>query len=98
MSTQQGCLPRLDTLLRPMVASLYERDCIVAVTSVVGLQWGDEAKGKIVDILTDSHEIVVRYQGGNNAGHTVKFDGETYKLGYLAWRRTSGSAADRCRS
>ncbi len=56
---------------------------IVTVTSVVGLQWGDEAKGKIVDILTDTHQIVVRYQGGNNAGHTVKFDGETYKLSLL---------------
>jgi adenylosuccinate synthase len=55
----------------------------VSVTSVVGLQWGDEAKGKIVDFLTDSHEVVVRYQGGNNAGHTVKFDGETYKLSLL---------------
>lgn len=56
---------------------------IVAVTSVVGLQWGDEAKGKIVDLLTDEHGIVVRYQGGNNAGHTVKFDGQTYKLSLL---------------
>jgi adenylosuccinate synthase len=55
----------------------------VSVTSVVGLQWGDEAKGKIVDFLTDSHEVVVRYQGGNNAGHTVKFDGQTYKLSLL---------------
>lgn len=55
----------------------------MSVTSVVGLQWGDEAKGKIVDILTDSHQVVVRYQGGNNAGHTVKFDGETYKLSLL---------------
>jgi adenylosuccinate synthase len=55
----------------------------VSVTSVVGLQWGDEAKGKIVDFLTDSHEVVVRYQGGNNAGHTVKFAGETYKLSLL---------------
>lgn len=55
----------------------------MTVTSVVGLQWGDEAKGKIVDILTDSHEVVVRYQGGNNAGHTVKFDGQTYKLSLL---------------
>ncbi len=55
----------------------------VSVTSVVGLQWGDEAKGKIVDFLTDSHEVVVRYQGGNNAGHTVKFNGETYKLSLL---------------
>ncbi|WP_010588346.1 adenylosuccinate synthase [Schlesneria paludicola] len=55
----------------------------MSVTSVVGLQWGDEAKGKIVDFLTDSHAVVVRYQGGNNAGHTVKFDGQTYKLSLL---------------
>ncbi len=55
----------------------------MSCTSVTGLQWGDEAKGKIVDLLTDRHEIVVRYQGGNNAGHTVKFDGQTYKLSLL---------------
>lgn len=55
----------------------------MTVTSVVGLQWGDEAKGKIVDLLTDVHQYVVRYQGGNNAGHTVKFNGETYKLSLL---------------
>lgn len=52
-------------------------------TSVIGLQWGDEAKGKVVDLLTEHHDIVVRYQGGNNAGHTVKFDGRTYKLSLL---------------
>ncbi|MFZ9092071.1 MAG: adenylosuccinate synthetase, partial [Planctomycetaceae bacterium] len=52
-------------------------------TSVIGLQWGDEAKGKIVDLLTEHHQLVVRYQGGNNAGHTVKFDGRTYKLSLL---------------
>ena len=40
-------------------------------TCVIGLQWGDEAKGKIVDLLTTEHDIVVRYQGGANAGHTV---------------------------
>ena len=40
-------------------------------TCVVGLQWGDEAKGKIVDLLCDQHDVVVRYQGGANAGHTV---------------------------
>ena len=55
----------------------------VSATSVVGLQWGDEAKGKIVDLLTDGHDIVVRYQGGNNAGHTVVFNGQTYKLSQL---------------
>lgn len=52
-------------------------------TAVIGLQWGDEAKGKIVDLLTDQHDIVVRYQGGNNAGHTVVFNGQTYKLSLL---------------
>ena len=52
-------------------------------TCVVGLQWGDEAKGKIVDLLTLQHEIVVRYQGGANAGHTVVRDGQTYKLSLL---------------
>jgi adenylosuccinate synthase len=47
------------------------------------LQWGDEAKGKFVDLLTEHHDFVIRYQGGNNAGHTVKFDGRTYKLSLL---------------
>lgn len=55
----------------------------MSVTAVVGLQWGDEAKGKIVDLLADQHEIVVRYLGGNNAGHTVMFGGKTYKLSLL---------------
>ena len=41
------------------------------VTVIVGSQWGDEGKGKIVDILSERYEIVVRYQGGANAGHTV---------------------------
>jgi len=49
-------------------------------TCVVGLTWGDEAKGKIVDLLAGEHDLVVRYNGGNNAGHTVSFGGETYKL------------------
>jgi len=44
------------------------------------LQWGDEAKGKIVDLLTEQHDVVVRYQGGANAGHTVVMGGETFKL------------------
>jgi len=55
----------------------------MASTSVVGLQWGDEAKGKIVDILTENHNVVVRYNGGANAGHTVVRDGKTYKLSLL---------------
>lgn len=49
-------------------------------TVIVGAQWGDEGKGKIVDYLTDQTEIVVRAQGGNNAGHTVISEGVTYIL------------------
>ncbi len=52
-------------------------------TCVVGLQWGDEAKGKIVDLLCDRHDAVVRYQGGANAGHTVVANGVTYKLSLI---------------
>lgn len=52
-------------------------------TCVVGLQWGDEAKGKIVDLLCDQHDVVVRYQGGANAGHTVVTGGVTYKLSLI---------------
>jgi adenylosuccinate synthase len=55
----------------------------VACTCVIGLQWGDEAKGKLVDILTEQHDIVVRYQGGANAGHTVVSDGQTWKLSLI---------------
>lgn len=52
-------------------------------TCIIGLQWGDEAKGKIVDLLTRDHDIVVRYQGGANAGHTVVVGSEVYKLSLL---------------
>lgn len=55
----------------------------MAITAVVGLQWGDEAKGKMVDLLTDQHQVVVKYLGGNNAGHTVVFGGRKYKLSLL---------------
>jgi adenylosuccinate synthase len=50
---------------------------------VVGSQWGDEGKGKIVDWLSDQADIVVRFQGGHNAGHTLVIDGVTYKLRLL---------------
>ena len=43
---------------------------------VVGTQWGDEGKGKIVDILAEFADIIVRFQGGNNAGHTIVVDGD----------------------
>ncbi len=47
---------------------------------VVGAQWGDEGKGKITDYLSGNSEVVARYQGGDNAGHTIVFDGKKYKL------------------
>ena len=49
-------------------------------TVLVGAQWGDEGKGKIIDVLTEKCDIVARYQGGNNAGHTVEIDDERYVL------------------
>ena len=48
--------------------------------TIVGAQWGDEGKGKIVDLLTSEVDMVVRFQGGNNAGHTVIVDGKKYVL------------------
>ncbi len=49
-------------------------------TAIVGLQWGDEGKGKIVDLLTSEHDVIVRYNGGANAGHTVVVGSERYAL------------------
>ncbi len=50
------------------------------VDVILGLQWGDEGKGKIVDFLAENYDIVARFQGGPNAGHTLKFDGKKYIL------------------
>ena len=47
---------------------------------VIGSQWGDEGKGKVTNLYSKNADIVVRYQGGNNAGHTVKFDGKEFHL------------------
>jgi adenylosuccinate synthase len=55
----------------------------MAITALVGAQWGDEGKGKIIDVLTEEADVIVRYQGGNNAGHTVRFGDETYILHLL---------------
>src|SRR5207237_10592416 len=52
-------------------------------TAVVGAQWGDEGKGKIVDLLAEHSDLVCRYNGGPNAGHTIVADGETYKLKHI---------------
>ncbi len=50
------------------------------VDVLLGLQWGDEGKGKIVDVLTPSYDIIARFQGGPNAGHTLEFEGKKYIL------------------
>ena len=52
----------------------------MSVKVIVGMQWGDEGKGKITDILAEKMDLVVRYQGGNNAGHTVVVGEDTFKL------------------
>ena len=48
--------------------------------TIVGVQWGDEGKGKMTDYLAQKSDVVVRYQGGNNAGHTITFGGQRYAL------------------
>ena len=50
------------------------------VDVLLGLQWGDEGKGKVVDVLTPNYDVVARFQGGPNAGHTLEFEGEKYVL------------------
>ena len=55
----------------------------MANVAVVGAQWGDEGKGKIVDWLSNRADVVVRFQGGHNAGHTLVVDGKVYKLSLL---------------
>ena len=52
----------------------------MTVSIIAGAQWGDEGKGKITDLLSKDMDMVVRYQGGNNAGHTVVIGDKTYKL------------------
>lgn len=52
----------------------------MAIDVILGLQWGDEGKGKIVDYLAEGYDIVARFQGGPNAGHTLKFDGKKFVL------------------
>jgi len=65
----------------------------VPATVIVGAQWGDEGKGKIVDLLAQESDLVCRYQGGPNAGHTIVVAGETYKIRQIP---TGIIAAKRC--
>eukprot|EP00043_Microstomoeca_roanoka_P015910 m.160111 g.160111 ORF g.160111 m.160111 type:complete len:141 (-) comp16355_c0_seq1:1247-1669(-) len=66
----------------------------MVVTAVLGLQWGDEGKGKLVDILAENFDIVARFAGGNNAGHTVVIGGISYAFHLLP----SGIAHSSCKS
>ena len=59
---------------------------------LLGLQWGDEGKGKVVDALTPHYDIVTRFQGGPNAGHTIEFDGKKFVLHTIP----SGAFNDKC--
>ncbi|MDA8030279.1 MAG: adenylosuccinate synthetase, partial [Alphaproteobacteria bacterium] len=54
-----------------------------ANVTVIGAQWGDEGKGKVVDWLSERADVVVRFQGGNNAGHTLLVDGVEHRLSLL---------------
>jgi adenylosuccinate synthase len=55
----------------------------MSVTAVIGAQWGDEGKGKLAHILSRGHDVILRFQGGSNAGHTVEADGQTHKFNLL---------------
>jgi adenylosuccinate synthase len=65
----------------------------VPATVIVGAQWGDEGKGKIVDLLAQECDVVCRYQGGPNAGHTIVVGGETYKFRHLPSGILSGKTS-----
>ena len=53
------------------------------LTAITGINWGDEGKGRMVDLLTSDYDVVVRYQGGNNAGHTVINDKGKFVLNLM---------------
>src|SRR6202008_833489 len=64
-------------------SSRWKSKSTMANVVVVGAQWGDEGKGKIVDWVSEQADIVVRFQGGHNAGHTLVIDNKTFKLSLL---------------
>ena len=67
----------------------------MANTVIIGSQWGDEGKGKIVDMLATDSDVIVRFQGGNNAGHTIEVNGERTILHTILFstRKNSASSA-----
>ena len=62
------------------VKAVFLPDTAMSNLAVLGLQWGDEGKGKLIDLAAEHYDIVVRCQGGNNAGHTVQVGDDVYKL------------------
>ena len=54
----------------------------MSVAVVVGMQWGDEGKGKIIDLFSEEADVIARYAGGHNAGHTIVFDGNQHTVAY----------------
>lgn len=60
------------------------------VDVLLGLQWGDEGKGKVVDVLTPKYDVVTRFQGGPNAGHTLEFEGQKICIAFYPFRDISG--------
>ncbi len=81
----QQWLPQLDAERsgRRSAGAFSHRGFDLGNVTVIGAQWGDEGKGKIVDWLASRADMVVRFQGGHNAGHTLVVDGQTYKLSLL---------------
>src|SRR5579863_1948038 len=84
LSGTVGCgRPPLHLSSHPIIHWACWGQFLMANVVVVGSQWGDEGKGKIVDWLSEQADIVVRFQGGHNAGHTQVINGTTYKLSML---------------
>src|SRR5690606_26004816 len=78
LGARPGCLPVPTG--SPGTPQQATRSTDVPATIVVGTQWGDEGKGKFTDLFAKEMDLVVRYQGGHNAGHTLVVDGETFAL------------------
>src|SRR4051794_31496677 len=78
----RGCAPspRVDPVLVRGPAGRSRHTPVVPATVIVGAQWGDEGKGKIVDLLAQDSDVVCRYNGGPNAGHTIVAGGKTFKI------------------
>lgn len=65
------------------------------LTAVTGINWGDEGKGRVIDLLAEHADVVVRYQGGNNAGHTVVIQGGKICLKSFAIRHSASQCGMR---